>query len=425
MPVSPSDAIDAHRAMADVGVADRALLRDALCVTLAKSEEEVARVEACFDTFFTRDPSALSAGGRSIAEPGEASLESLILSGDSAALSQALEAAADRSGAADIELGSQRRLLARRMLDEMGLRALDVRLGALRESASPEDRARWERLSRGREALFIDANWFMDRQARLHAAETGRRLREGLLGRQALTAVNPDDAAVMQALVRKMARRLATRYGRRRRMARVGKLDVRKTLRRGLVHGGLPFDLVWRSQTRERPKIVVLCDVSRSVASAAQFLLLFLYSLNEVVDQLDSYAFSDRLVRVDDLLEGGQVDEAIAAILAKIGFRSTDYGRALEDFMASAGARLDRHTTVIVLGDGRSNYAEPRLDLMRRIAERSRAVVWLNPEPESYWSQGDSKMAAYARHCRVAESCNTLDRLERIIEDILRAYVAR
>jgi uncharacterized protein with von Willebrand factor type A (vWA) domain len=229
----------------------------------------------------------------------------------------------------------------------------------------------------------------------------------------------------MEALVRRMARRLAQRYSRRRHRARVGKLDVRRTIRRSLAYGGAPFEVAWKRKTIDKPQIVVVCDVSRSVAAAAQFLLLFLYSLKVVVDRLDAFAFSDRLVSVDDLLSDETVDDAITLILGRIGFRPTDYGRALEDLFDQRGLRLDRHTTVIVLGDGRSNYAAPRLDLMRRLSDQTRSVIWLNPEPQTYWGQGDSKMDAYARFCRVARTCNTLEGLERIIEDVLRTYLPR
>ena len=125
---------------------------------------------------------------------------------------------------------------------------------------------------------------------------------------------------------------------------------------------------------------------------------------------------------VNDVLNAEPVDDAITIILARIGFRPTDYGRALSDFRDLAGASLDRRTTVIVLGDGRSNGADPRLDLMREVADRARAVIWLNPEPETFWDQGDSEMHAYRRFCTVARTCNTLKGLERIIDDVLRTY---
>ena len=133
--------------------------------------------------------------------------------------------------------------------------------------------------------------------------------------------------------------------------------------------------------------------------------------------------FSGRLISVNDILDDNGVEGAILKVLQQIGFQQTDYGRALQDFSEQHLDRLDRRTTVIFLGDGRSNFADPRLDLMREIHDRSRAVIWLNPEPESYWAQGDSVMHRYARFCHVAKQCGTLEQLERIIDDVLRSYV--
>jgi hypothetical protein len=349
----------------------------------------------------------------------------MIETGDAAGLAVAMESAAERAGASAVQIATQRGLIVRRMLDEMGLRALEARASILNESENADDQARAESLRRARTVLFNQANAFVDRQIRLYAGETGRRLREQILARQAFTSIAGEDVRAMEALVRRMAKRLAQRYARRRHRAKVGKLDVRHTVRRSLAYDGAPFELSWKRKTIEKPQIVVVCDVSRSVAAAAQFLLLFLYCLKEVVQRLDAFAFSDRLVPVNDLLDDEKVEDAITLILDRVGFRPTDYGRALEDLFERHGARLDRHTTVIILGDGRSNYVEPRLDLMRRLSEQARSIVWLNPEPQAYWGQGDSKMDAYARFCRVAKTCNTLEGLERIIEDVLRTHLPR
>ncbi len=427
--VSPAEAIDAHRAAAETGYADRDLLRDALCVTLAKSAEEVDRFDACFDTFFARPPSV--GAGRPPPQtqgetpPGTPDLAGQLLAGDEAALAQAMEASAARVGVGDIRLTSQRNLLTRRMLDDMGLRELEAMIQALRAAGGPRDAAVAERLAERRAVLFVQAAAFVERQSKLYASESARRMRDALLAQQKLTAVEPEDFRAMEALVRRMAKRLATKYARKRHRAHKGKLDVRKTIRRSMGHGGIPFEVVWKSETLHKPKIAVLCDVSRSVASAAQFLLLFLYSLNEVVERLDAYAFSDRAVSVNDLLDDEKVDDAITLVMARVGFRPTDYGRSLANFLDAQGPKLDRRTTVIILGDGRSNFANPRLDLMRAINDRARSVIWLNPEPETYWNQGDSKMDAYARFCTVAKTCNTLAQLERIIEDVLRTYMSQ
>jgi hypothetical protein len=417
--VSPAEAIDAHRALMEVGYGDRMLVRDALCITLAKSETEVDRFDEVFDAFFSRDafrPEARSqrpAGedgapnGGGAESPSDLPLAQMLLDGDT------------------IRLNTQRNLLSRRILDEMGLRELEELIQRLREMGMPRDDALADRLAERREALFEEASRFVDRQMMLYASETGRRMRETLLGQTKLTGVEPEDMRQMEALVKRMARRLATRYARKRHRAARGKLDVRRTIRKSMGYGGVPFDIVWKTETIEKPKIVAICDVSRSVAAAAQFMLLFLYSLNEVIEKLEAFAFSDRLIRVGDILENEELDAAIPSIIKKIGMRPTDYGRALVDFTELHRADLDRQTTVIILGDGRSNYSNPRLDIMREISHRARAVIWLNPEPETYWGQGDSRMDEYKRFCSVAKVCNTLNQLERIIEDVLRTYMPR
>ena len=425
--VSPAEAIDAHEAVATVGYADRALLRDALCATLAKTADEVTTFDRCFDTFFDRKPQhrAVADSGHPDPPRDAPELARQVLAGDDVALDQAMEAAAARVGAGRIRLSTQRNLLVRRLLDDMGLRDLEAMIHALRASGRDEDSANADRLASERRALFRRAGDFVEREAKLHVGQTAGRLREALLAEQKLTDVTPEDFRAMETVVRRMAKRLATRYARKRRHAKRGRLDVRATVRRSMGHGGVPFDIVWKTQVVHKPKIVVICDVSRSVAAAAQFLLLFLYTLGEVVERLDAYAFSDRLVCVNDVLDENAVDDAITEILARIGFRPTNYGRALADFRDLNGGGVDRRTTVIVLGDGRSNGANPRLDLMREIADRARAVVWLNPEPETFWDQGDSEMHAYRRFCTFAKTCNTLKGLERVIDDVLRTYAPR
>jgi hypothetical protein len=431
--VSPAEAIDAARAVESVGYADRELFKDALCAVLAKSRDEVGRFDTTFETFFNRQAFELEQpahDGDHDQTPGEAAgiadspLAQMLLRGDATAVAQAMEAAAERAGVAEIRLSTQRSRMTRRLLDEMGLAEIERIIANARKM--PEGEGLAGRLDRGRRALQEQAQAYVERQHELYAAGSGKALREEMLAKKALNAdggIDPVDLVMMQALVKRMAKRLADRYSRRRHTANRGHLDVRKTLRKSMAHGGVPFEIEWKIKKVDKPSIVTICDVSKSVAAAAQFLLTFLYSLNEVVDRLDAFAFSGRLIPVNAILDDNGVEGAILKVLQTIGFQQTDYGRALQDFAENHLDRVDRHTTVIFLGDGRSNFADPRLDLMHLIQQRARAVIWLNPEPESYWGQGDSVMHRYERFTHVAKSCNTLGQLERIIEDVLRTYV--
>jgi len=433
--VSPAEAIDASRAVAVTGYGDRTLFRDALCSTLAKSADEVDRFETVFDSFFSRD--AVAMPPPSASEQGEPSDEDMaatessplaqaVLQGDNAQIQQSMEEAAARAGVADIRLSTQRSRLTRRLLEEMGLEEIERIIANARRMPNDEGQGLADRLDEARRNLFTEAQQYVARQHDLYAAGSARELREERLARKQLNAdggVDPVDYQLMQALVKKMAKRLATKYARRRRTAQKGHLDVRRTLRRSMAYGGVPFQIEWKVKKVDKPSIVAICDVSKSVAAAAQFLLTFLYSLNEVVDRMDAFAFSGRMISVNDILDDNGVEGAIFKVLQEIGFQQTDYGRSLQDFAEQHLDSLDRRTTVIFLGDGRSNFADPRLDIMRQIHDRSRAVIWLNPEPESYWGQGDSVMNRYARFCHVAKQCGTIEQLERIIEDVLRSYV--
>ena len=433
--VSPVEAIDAHLTVATVGFADRELFKDALCATLAKTADEVTRFDETFETFFAREtfqmepPPPSGADGEPEAMPpevAESELAQMLLNGDVSALSQAMEAAAERAQVSSIRLSTQRSRLTRRMLEEMGLGQIEQIIAAAKKLEDARSQALVARLESGKKALTEEAQRFVERQHELYASESGKNLREELLARKALNAeggIDPADLVMMQALVKKMAKRLADRYSRRRNKAQLGHLDVRRTLRRSMAYGGMPFEIVWKTKKVEKPNIVAICDVSKSVAAAAQFLLTFLYSLNEVVDRMEAFAFSGRMISVNDVMDEHKVETAIVEVLKKIGFQQTDYGKSLEDFCDLHLDQIDRHTTVIFLGDARSNYADPRVDLFATIQKRARAMIWLNPEPESYWGQGDSVMQRYLPFCHVAKPCNTLGQLERIIEDVLRTYI--
>ena len=429
--ISPAEAIDAHRCVAAVGFADRELFKDALCATLAKTRDEVDRFDATFETFFDRKafnfaPPEAGEPEEMPPEVSESALAQMLLNGDGTALAQAMEAAAERAQVGQIRLSTQRSRLTRKLLEEMGLSEIERIIAAAKKLEEARGPALAERLEAGRKSLIEEAQRYVERQHELYASESGKNLREDLLARKALNAeggIDPQDLEMMQALVKRMAKRLADRYSRRRSVAWTGHLDVRRTLRKSMGYGGMPFDIVFKTKKVEKPSIVAICDVSKSVAAAAQFLLTFLYSLNEVVDRMEAFAFSGRMISVNAVLDEHKVETAILEVLKRIGFQQTDYGKSLEDFCDQHLDQIDRHTTVIFRGDARSNYADPRLDLLATIQKRSRALIWLNPEQESYWGQGDSVMNRYERFCHVAKPCNSLAQLERIIEDVLRTYI--
>lgn len=400
VPLSPAEAIDAVRAVAAVGWDDRAGVRDALSLTLAKTPDEHAALAACFDRFFARAPV-----GAASPEAND-DLASMLDNGDAAGLAAALEAAAEAVGLRDIVVFTQVNLFAQRMLEAVGETGLDGSPAGARTAAA-------------REALRAQARAMAEQALDLYARADAERWREQALRRARLSAIDPRDVPRMTALVRALARRLAARFGRTRRVDRRGALDVRRTVRRNMAHGGVPLVPVWRRRRIEKPKLVVLCDVSGSVAGVSGFLLLFLWCLRDALAGLRAFAFTGEVAEVTDLLDRSEAGPAAAAIFARVG-GSSAYGAALAAFATAHGEAIDRRTTLLVLGDGRGNRTDPRVPVLADLARRAKQVVWLNPEPRSLWGSGDSDMPGYAAHCRVAAVCATLDQLERVVGRLLR-----
>src|SRR5437588_12196593 len=223
----------------------------------------------------------------------------------------------------------------------------------------------------------------------LYGREEAENLRNEILRNAPLSRIEPRQVEQMRHLIRQIARRLRERYSKPRKRQRRGHLDVRRTIRRNAAWGGVPFLTAWKRRHRDKPKIIALCDVSGSVARVSDFFLLLIHSLHEVVDDVRSFAFSGHLIEVSDILESKSPEEAMAEIMSKVGFGSSDYGNSLADFENEWMNAITPQTTVIVLGDARSNNLDPRADILRRISERSKRLVWLNPEGRIAWGFGD------------------------------------
>jgi len=426
--ISPAESIDAARAAAVVGFDDRARLRDTLGLVLAKTVEEKRAFGVCFDRFFQRGvfgdaagpvppatadalPPGADAGDGGGGGSAGGDLARAVLANDQVTLAAAVEQAAAEAGLVNIQLFTQVNMFTRRILERMGLAELDR---AIAEAADPT------RLRAGRDRLREQVKDFVQRNLLLFAEGRNQEFRERMLQQTRLTAVDRRDHERMRVLVRAMAHRLATQYGRPRKRDRRGVLDVRRTLRRNMAWEGIPFRTIWKQERIDKPRLVVLCDVSGSVAAIAQFLLLFLYSLNEALSGLRAFAFSGSLAEVSDLLETLPIERAIPEVMARSGFGSSNYGASLADFERDFMGILDSRTTVIILGDGRGNRTEARADILARMAARSKQVVWLNPEVKPVWGTGDSDMPRYAPHCRVTAVCNTLKHLDRVVGELLR-----
>ncbi|WP_314962879.1 vWA domain-containing protein [Bradyrhizobium cosmicum] len=440
--VSPAESIDAMRAVRQVGFSDRAVLRDALLLTLAKSQDEKLALSDCFDLFFSQpeprqdppeadnedeasqeseqspSPGSDSEAGEGQPPEGLGPLAQMLMSQDRNAIAAAIANASGAASLSDIRYSTQRGIFSSRILDAMGLHRLRHDLDEL--TATNPSQA--ERLRAALDALREAVRDTVAQGLALYAREEAENLRNEILRNAPLAGIERRQVAEMRALIRQIARRLRERYSKPRKRQRRGHLDVRRTLRRNAAWGGIPFLTAWKRKHRDRPKIVALCDVSGSVAQVSDFFLLLIHSLHEVVDDVRSFAFSSHMIEVSEILERKSPEEAMAEIMSKVGFGSSDYGSSLVDFEKDFMSTLTPQTTVIVLGDARSNNLDPRADILRRISERSKRLVWLNPEGRLAWGFGDSEMPRYATFCSVVRQCSTAQQLERAVSDIVATY---
>ncbi|KIU48949.1 MULTISPECIES: VWA domain-containing protein [Bradyrhizobium] len=439
--VSPAESIDAMRAVAQVGFADRDVLRDTFLLTLAKTQDEKRSLGECFDLFFSQpepqqesteqnkaDDSSASGANPSADEHGDTSggaanenigsLAQMLLSQDRSAISTAIANASGAASLPDIRYFTQRGIFQTRILDAMGIQRLrdDIDEQTTRNPALAE---RLQEALNGLRGTVRDA---VSQALLLYGREEAENLRNEILRNAPLARIEPRQVEQMRALIRQIARRLRERYSKPRKRQRRGHLDVRRTLRRNAAWGGVPFLTAWKRKHRDRPKIVALCDVSGSVARVSDFFLLLIHSLHEVVDDVRSFAFSGHLIEVSDILESMSPEEAMKEIMSKVGFGSSDYGNSFADFEDNWMSAITPQTTVIVLGDARSNNLDPRADILRRIGERSKRLVWLNPEGRMVWGFGDSEMPRYATFCTAVRQCATARQLERAVSDIVATY---
>jgi uncharacterized protein len=462
--ISTSETIDAGQVLHLIGYDDRLLLRNGLAQALAKTDEEKQAFGETFDRFFafrqiekppgsadeTENPdqsqdgdqqgqdsqnqggppggegqgggSGQAQGGAQDGGGGEQpNLVELLESGDQVRLQMALAEAARAEQLNQIRSFMQRGLFSYRILQRMGLAELDRVIHEEGQSGDAGRQARGQRLEKAREALRLQVRDYVEKQMQLFTANQGRRLREDVLSQIRLTNLDQSDLRIMRELVRKMAKKLVALHSRRRKVDRRGILDVRKTIRANIEFDGLMFHTKWKQKRIDRPKVMVVCDVSNSVAPVARFLLMFLYSVQEVLPKVRSFAFSNALGEITQLFDQHEMDEALSEAIKQHGGGGTDYGQAFADFAELVLDDIDHRTTVLIMGDARSNYTDPRADVLKLIHQRARRVLFLNPERKSSWDSGDSVMRTLSPYCDRAISCASLKDLRRVVSDLMRS----
>ena len=440
--IATSQALDAVSAVRAVGFESQALVRDALASVIVKRARDRDRFDAVFDGFFSGSPQQtlwerLAAEG--FTDPELDALRELLDAFQAAAPDGALGplvhrgAELDRllqlAGSAQMLDGMQSPLQAgfftHRLLEHVGTWRANDELASLRVrlvDAMGDERADAlvRALQREIQRAADDVRGFVRSTLARRDAERART--SDVLG---APFASLDDAEVeeVRRAVRAFVQRLRGGERVRRRRSRKGRIDAHATLRRAMRTGGLPFRLSRRARRRDKPRLLLVCDVSDSVRSVARFLLELTYAAQELFDRTRTFVFVSELGETTRLFEEEPIEMALARAYSGAVVpvtHNSNYGRVLHAFEETVLPDVDRRTTVVILGDGRTNYQNDAAEVLDAIRARARAVIWLCPEPRAAWATGDSAMPRYAPKCtRVLEV-----RCARDLEDAARLLLA-
>lgn len=451
VPVSMVESIDAMNAVQHIDLTDRTSLKETLRATLVKNARHEPAFDTAFDVFFaSRRPDLPSqstadersapaeSAGRQGSGGGNLSVDELIdalyeamRNQDFSALRSAAQQAVDELAGIEpgrpvggtyylyrtlrqLDVDALAERLIEAMLAEQGGEIDDLDRRLITEEAGLRiERLREELKAEIRRRLVED---------RGHEA-VARTLRQPLVEEIDLMHATRTDLRNLEHVIEPLTRKLAARLAQRRRKAARGRLDFRKTVRSSLASGGVPIDPRFRHVRPHRPELFLLCDVSGSMATFARFTLQFTYAMGTQFSKLRAFVFVDAVDEVTNHLKPGiDFKDALLRITTEADVvwldGHSDYGHALEQFAETFGRELTPRSTVIIAGDARNNYRDPRDRHLAEIAEKCQALYWLNPEPRAYWDSGDSVMSRYAKFCDEVFEVRNLRQLEEFVERV-------
>lgn len=446
--VGPSETVDAGRVMATLGLGNREVLREGLACAVLRRPDHRETYDAMFDLWF---PAAL--GARAVvtdedAGPGSGEdalppddveamrqmlLDLLTENPDLADMDERLVAMIARIVEAYGKYSSSRgpsfssyQALKAMALDELEGKLLAGLLAPYGDEPTPTQ----EEIAKALAAQRItQLRKLVDAETKRRTAEQLGRDHVQMYGIPQLSEnveflrASGEQLRQMQRVVAPLARTLATRLAARRRRSRAGTIDLRKTLRKSMSTGGVPIDVVLAKPRPARPELVVLCDVSGSVAGFSHFTLLLVHALRQQFSRVRVFAFIDTTDEVTHMF-GPEADLAVAIqrITREAGVYSrdghSDYGNAFASFEQKFPNVLSPRTSLLVLGDGRTNYRNPEVELLSHMVTASRHAHWLNPEPKHLWGSGDSAVPRYQEVIPMHE-CRSAKQLAAVIDQLL------
>jgi len=455
LPVSMTENLDAMRALEYVDMGDRDTFRAVLQATLVKHYRHERTFGTVFDVYFSLFSAGVGDDGE-LGELEEAGLGEGEISaagqGSGAPMSREELAAMLLNALATMDRETMRRLAAAavsqfagmepgrpvggtyylyRTLRQLDLDELQSRLmtqareaGEFQEGELADRLAAEEFQARLRELKEMIEEEIRRRLVADRGVEAmARTLRKPLPEDIEFMHASRDEMIALQRAVYPLTRAMAARLAQRRRRRHRGHLDFRKTIRESLSYGGVPAEPKYKNPHPSKPEIMVIADISGSVASFARFTLMFVYAMSSQFSKVRSWVFIDGIDEVtryfaesEDVLDAVQRVNNEADVVWVDGH--SDYGHAFDVWHQRHHTEVTQKTSVILLGDARNNYHASEAWVVEEMAKRARHVYWLDPEPRGYWDTGDSIVSDYAKYCDGVFEVRNLRQLQQFVEHI-------
>lgn len=438
--VSLAESAEAFTAVDLMGIQDREQFRLALRSTLIKDIRDIPTFEELFPLFFgIGQPPVMGGDPSEDMSPEEAQMLADALRQFTEELRQRMERLMNGEPLTESELESlaqlaglnqtgdlrRQRQMERRMMNALAFPEVRKALEELMELLAQMGMSR-ERLENIQEMIRQNMQGMQGQIEQF----SGRRIAENMSTRppedslDSLLAcpfnqLTDADKKKLEREVKRLAATLRTRIALRQKRAKSGQLDPKATIRANLKYHGVPMELRHKDRV-QKPRIVAICDISTSMRFCSELMLGFLFALQGQVRKTHAFAFIDHLEYISDDFNNATANEAIQSVLWRMpsGHYNTNLGRSLDDYQKHYLDTLNGQTTLILLGDGRNNYNNPRIDIFSMMSRRAKQTIWLNPEPPTMW-HGDSDMAKYSPHCDNILQVSNLGELARAVDTLM------
>ena len=215
---------------------------------------------------------------------------------------------------------------------------------------------------------------------------------------------------------------LANKFVKYTKSASRGKLLFRKTIRKSLKNGGSLYDIVLKPKIKKKPRLILLCDISGSMALYSLFGLTLIFGVVQRFRSVHAYVFIDGITDVTKELRNLKINN-INKILTNWNKYvhvdgHSDYDKSFRDLLDEKIINNASFNTLIVIGDARNNYRPINKETVDKLSKKFQNIYWMNPERSQYWNTGDSQFHHYQSISKKHSEVRNFEQLKTFINSI-------